>query len=138
MRLFLVGLVALVVGLIAGALPLYVRARNAEAQAAAMEERLQGELAQAQRALAISNVHSRLAILLSQVRRGEFEPAQRTSTDLYDRVDGALASLEDGDDKRRLLTLKETRDEVTAKLAVADVSVAQTLERLFDLLGASL
>jgi hypothetical protein len=138
MRLFLVGLVALVVGLIAGASPLYLRARNAETQAAAMEERLQGELAQLQRALGISNVHSRLAILLSQVRRGEFEPAQRTSTDLYDRVDGALASLEDGDDRRRLLTLRETRDEVTAKLAVADVSVAQTLERLFELLGASL
>jgi hypothetical protein len=138
MRLFLVGLVALIVGLAIGATPLYLRLRDAEAQAAATEDRLQGELAQSQRRLAISSIHSRLAILLGQVNRGEFEQAQRTSTELYDLVDGTLASLEDGDDRRRLLTIKETRDDVTAKLAVSDGAVAQTLQRLFDLLGSSL
>jgi hypothetical protein len=138
MRLFLVGFVALVVGLAIGAAPLYLQLRDAEAQAAATEERLQGELAQTQRKLAVSSIHSRLAILLDEVNRGEFEQAQRTSTALYDLVDGTLASLEDGDDRRRLLTIKETRDDVTAKLAVADATVAQTLQRLFDLIKASL
>ena len=138
MRLFLVGFVALIVGLLAGWTPAYLQLRDVEAQAAANEERLQADLSEAQRKLAVSSVHSRLAILLSEVREGNFEQAQRTSTTLYDQVDGTLASLPDGDDKRRLLTLKETRDEVTAKLAVGDESVAQPLERLFGLLRASL
>ena len=138
MRLFLVGLVALIVGLLAGWTPMYFKLSDAESQASAMEERLQGELAQAQRNLAISSIHSRLAILRDQVRTGEFELAQRTSTALYDRIDGVLASIEDGDDKRRLLTIKETRDDVTAKLAVADVSILETLDRLSTLLGSSL
>lgn len=138
MRLFLVGLVALAIGAIAGWTPVYLQLRDAEAQAVATEERLQGELAEAQRKLSISAIHSRLATLLGEVNRGEFEQAQRSSTALYDQVDGALASLEDGDDRRRLLTLKETRDDVTAQLAVADPAVAQPLERLLGLIGASL
>lgn len=138
MRLFLTGLVALLVGLLAGWTPMYLRLQDAETQAAATEERLQGELAETQHKLAISQIHSRLAILLAEVREGSFEQAQHTSTRLYDQVDGALASLEDGDDKRRLLTLKETRDDVTAKLAVGDATVTQSLDRLFRLIGASL
>jgi hypothetical protein len=138
MRLFLVGLVALIVGLLAGAAPLYLQLRAVESQAAEAEEQLQRQLAETQRNLAISDVHSRLAMLLMHVQRSEFTQAQQASTGLYDRVDGALASLEEGDDRRRLLTLKDTRDEVTAKLAVADASVAQTLERLFTLISASL
>lgn len=138
MRLFLVGLVALLLGALAGWTPLYLQLRDTEAQAAATEARLQGELAGAQRKLALSQIHSRLAILLAEVRAGELEQAQRSSTALYDQVDGVLASLEEGDDKRRLLTVKETRDEVTAKLAVGDATVMQPLERLFGLIGASL
>ena len=138
MRLFLVGLVALIVGLLIGWTPLYLKLSDAEAQAIATEERLQSELALSQRRLAISSIHSRLAILRMQVQTGELELAQQTSTALYDQIDGVLASIEDGDDKRRLLTLKETRDEVTAKLAVADATVLSTLDRLFTLLGASL
>jgi hypothetical protein len=138
MRMLLVGLVAVIVGLLAGAVPLYMQLRDLEASSAAAEEQMQIELAQSQRRLAISSIHSKLAILASEVRAGEFENAQRTSTMLYDQVDGVLASLDDGDDKRRLLTIKETRDEVTAKLAVADPAILQALDRLFTLLGASL
>ena len=138
MRLFLVGLVALIVGGLAGWAPVYLELRDAKIQAAAAEEGLQSELAAAQKRLAVSAIHSRLAILLDEVNRGELDQAQRTSTALYDQVEGALALLEDGDDKRRLLTLKETRDDVTAKLAVGDAGVAQPLERLMRLLSASL
>lgn len=138
MRTFLVGFVALIIGLLGGAAPMYLDLRTERAQAEATEARLQADLAQAQRALAITTIHSRLATLISQVQRGEFSEAQASSTDLFNRVEGALASLEEGDDHRRLLTLKETRDEVTAKLAVGDTTVTQTLDRLFTLIGASL
>ena len=138
MRLFLVGLVALLVGFLLGWTPLYLELKDAQETAAATEERLQAELSEAQRRLAVSTIHSRLAILRSQVAAEDFQLAQQTSTAMYDQVDGALASLEAGDDQRRLLTIKETRDEVTAKLAVADASVLSILDRLFSLLGSSL
>ncbi|MEZ5365877.1 MAG: hypothetical protein R2748_26980 [Bryobacterales bacterium] len=138
MRLVLVGLVCLLVGLLAGWAPAYFKQAEFEKQAMATEEKLLGEISEVQQKLAISQIHSKLAILESQVRKGDFSLAQATSTKLYDQIDGALTAIPEGDDKRRLLTIKDTRDDVTAKLAVGDSSVLETIDRLFTLLSASL
>ena len=50
----------------------------------------------------------------------------------------AIEAAENADDERRLRTIAETRDQVTAALALNDPAIEETIWRLFALLSASL
>ena len=52
--------------------------------------------------------------------------------------EAAIESAENTDDERRLRTIAETRDQVTAALALNDPAIEETVWRLFGLLSASL
>lgn len=138
MKTFLVALVALLVGALAGYAPMYLNLREARAQAEAAEQQLTMERDQARQELAVSNLHSRLGILLMQVRAADFAGARQTSTKLYDGVNAAIEASANADDERRLRTIAETRDQVTAALALNDPAIEETIWRLFELLSASL
>ena len=129
---------ALLIGALAGYLPMYLNLRDARAEAEATEQQLTMERDQARQELSISNLHSRLGILLMQVRAADFAAARQTSTNFYDGVNAAIAATEDADDERRLRTIAETRDQVTAALALNDPAIEETIWRLFGLLSASL
>ncbi|MBI1358594.1 MAG: hypothetical protein GC160_30020 [Acidobacteria bacterium] len=131
-------LIAFVLGALVTAAPLYLQLRDAQQQAAAQAERLQAELGMARSRLAISSIHSRLGLLAAAVRSGDFAAAKTLSGPLYDDAAQAAESSEDADDQRRLKTLVETRDAVTAALATEDASILPRLEQLFQLLAASL
>ena len=131
-------LASLIVGGAAGFIPTYLQLRDARNELAAVEERLNADLATAREDLLVSDIHSRVAILASHVREGDFETARRLSTQLYDEVDQALLVVAGDDAKRRLTTLSRTRDQITAALALSDPKALETLERLFTLLGGSI
>jgi hypothetical protein len=137
MAIFKYVLAALLVGGAAGFIPMYLQLNDARSQAEATESRLIMELVESKTDLAVSNLHSQLGVLLMQVRGADFDAARKTSTRLYNGIDDALEVVEDADDQRRLRTLVETRDQVTAALALNDGTVVETLDRLFGLLSAS-
>ena len=99
------------------------------AQLEATEERLVSDLATAREDLVVSDIHSRLGLLVTTVRQSDFEAARELSTQLYDETEGALLVVADADAKRRLQTLAQTRDEVTAALALNEPQALDTLER---------
>lgn len=138
MTIFKYVLVALLVGAAAGFIPMYLQLSDAQTKAAETEERLTTELAASRDRLTLSSIHSQLGVLFLQVRESDFEAARTTSTRLFNSIDEALETVEDADDQRRLRTVVETRDQVTAALALNDPLIADTLERLFALLSASL
>jgi hypothetical protein len=138
MKTFAFVAAALLVGALAGYAPMYLNLRDARAQAEAAEQQLTMERDLARQELAISNLHSRLGILLMQVRAADFAGARQTSTNLYDAVNAAIETSGDADDERRLRTIAETRDQVTAALALNDPAIEETIWRLFGLLSASL
>ena len=138
MKTFVFVAAALLIGALAGYLPMYLNLRDARAQAEATEQQLTMERDQARQELAISNVHSRLGILLMQVRAADFAAARETSTNFYDGVNAAIEATANADDERRLRTVAETRDQVTAALALNDPAIEETIWRLFGLLSASL
>jgi hypothetical protein len=138
MKTFAFVAVALLVGALAGYAPMYIDLRDARAQAEAAEQQLTIERDQARQELAISDLHSKLGILLMQVRAADFAGGRQTSTKLYDGVNAAIEVSGDADDERRLRTIAETRDQVTAALALNDPAIEETIWRLFGLLSASL
>jgi hypothetical protein len=125
---------ALLIGALAGYAPMYLELREVRAQAEATEQ----QLAMARRDLAMSTLHSQMGVLLTQIRNSDFAAARETSTKLYDGVSQAIESSENADDERRLRTIMETRDQVTAALALNDPAIEETIWRLFGLLSASL
>ena len=129
---------ALLIGALAGYAPMYLELREVRAQAEATEQQLTMERDLARRQLAMSNVHSQMGVLLIQIRTSDFAAARGTSTKLYDGVSEAIESSENADDERRLRTILETRDQVTAALALNDPAIEETVWRLFGLLSASL
>jgi len=129
---------ALLIGALAGYVPMYLNLRDVRAQAEAKEQQLTMERDQARKELAISSLHSQMGVLLTQVRAADFPGARQTSTKLYDGVSEALESTENADDQRRLRTIVETRDQVTAALALNDPAIEETIWQLFGLLSASL
>lgn len=138
MRTLKIVLASLIVGAAVGFIPLYMQLREVRAQLETTEERLNAELAVAREDLILSDTHSRLGLLITRVRQSDFEKARGTSTQLYDQAEQALLIVEDADTQRRLRTLTDTRDDVTAALALNDPRALDTLERLFVLLGDSL
>jgi hypothetical protein len=133
---FVVG--ALLIGALGGYAPMYLNLRDVRAQAEAKEQQLTMERDQARKELAISNLHSQMGVLLTQIRSSDFAAARGTSTKLYDGVRAAIESTENTDDERRLRTIAETRDQVTAALALNDPAIEATIWPLFGLLSASL
>ena len=131
-------LIAVIVGALAAAVPLYLQLRDVEQTTTAEIERLHGELDAARTGLAISSLHSRLGLLASAVRSGDFAAAGQLSSILYDDAARVAAGIEDADTQRRLRTFVDSRDEVTAALATEDPQIAERLDQLFRLLGASL
>lgn len=131
-------LIALSIGALAAAIPLYLQLRDVEQVAAAEIERLQAEASAARTGLAVSSIHSRLGLLASAVRSGDFAAASQLSGPLYDDAGRVADSLEDADTQRRIRTFVDSRDEVTAALATQDPAVIERLDQLFRLLGASL
>ena len=129
---------ALLVGVLAGYVPMYLKLRNARAQAEATEQQLAMERDEARANLALSSLHSDMGVLLTQIRNADFDAARSTSTKLYNGVAEAIEAAENADDERRLRTIAETRDQVTAALALNDPAVEQTIWPLFELLSASL
>lgn len=138
MTIFKYVLVALLVGASAGFIPMYLQLSDAQTTAAETEERLTMELEASRASLTLSSIHSQLGVLFLQVRESDFETARATSTALFNSIDEALETIENADDQRRLRTVMETRDQVTAALALNDPTIADTLERLLALLSASL
>jgi hypothetical protein len=138
MRTFTFVLAALIIGAIAGFAPMYLELRDARQSAQATKEQLTMERDEARQGLAISTLHSQMGVLLTQVRAADFAAARQTSTKLYDGVSAAIESTQNADDERRLRTIAETRDQVTAALALNDPAIEETLWRLFALLSASL
>jgi hypothetical protein len=130
--------ISLLAGALIAAVPLYIQLRDARQTSTAEIERLTAELAAARRALTVSSIHSRLGLLLSSVRAGDFAAASRGSGSLYDDAARAADEAQDPDAQRRLRTFLSSRDEVTAALATEDPKVADRLEQLFRLLAASL
>jgi hypothetical protein len=128
----------LLIGAIAGYAPMYFSLREVRTQAQEESQRLTMERDKAIQELGISNVHSQMGILLMQVRAADFAVARQTSTKLYDGVNAAIEASPDADDERRLRTIAETRDQVTAALALNDPAIEETIWRLFGLLSASL
>ena len=133
---FVVG--ALLIGALAGYVPQYLELRDVRAQAEASEQQLTMERDLAREQLAISNLHSQLGVLLMQVRAADFTTARETSTKVFDGVAAAIESVGNADDERRLRTIAESRDQVTAALALNDPAIEETIWRLFGLLSASL
>lgn len=133
---FVVG--ALLVGALAGYAPLYLQLRDVRAQAEATQQQLTMERDQARKDLAMSNLHSQMGVLLTEIRASNFAAARTTSTKLYDGVSAAIESTGNTDDERRLRTIAETRDQVTAALALNDPAIEETIWSLFGLLSASL
>lgn len=129
---------ALLIGILAGYAPLYLELRDVRAQAEAAEQQLTIERDLARKQLAMSALHSQMGVLLMQIRSADFAAARETSTKLYDGVNQAIESAENADDERRLRTVAETRDQVTAALALNDPAIEETIWRLFGLLSASL
>lgn len=138
MKMFWTGLIALLVGLLFGFVPTWMKLRDTQAQQAASEQRLIAELDRARGKLTISDVHSQLGLLLVETRRGEFDEARRRSTRLFDAVARAVNEVEEPDARRRLMTIANARDEVTSALARGDERAAVSIERLFELLAGSL
>lgn len=138
MKTFAFVVAALLIGALGGYVPAYLELRDVRAQSEAAEQQLTMERDQARRELAISNLHSQLGVLLTQVHSSDFAAARETSTKLYDGVGAAIESTENADDERRLRTVVETRDQVTAALALNDPAVEETIWNLFGLLSASL
>ena len=129
---------ALLIGALGGYAPLYLELRDVRAHAEATEQQLTMERDEARQELAMSTLHSQMGVLLTQVRAADFAAARETSTKLYDGVRQAIESAENADDERRLRTIAETRDQVTAALALNDPAIEETIWRLFGLLSASL
>lgn len=138
MRILKFVLAGLIAGGAIGFIPTYLQLREARVQLEQTQENLSARIAEQSRLLAVSQVHSRLGLLASAARSEDFPKAQSLSTKLYDSVDAAAELVEDSDAKRRLLTLRQTRDQVTASLARADPTIADTLDRVFVLLGDSI
>lgn len=131
-------LIALLVGALVAGVPLYTQLRDVEQTTTAEIERLQAELGAARTGLAVSSIHSRLGLLASAVRSGDFAAAGQLSSVLYDDAARVVTEIEDADTQRRLRTFVDSRDEVTAALATEDPAVAARLDQLFRLIGASL
>ncbi len=138
MKTFVLVVGALLVGALAGYVPMYLDLRDARAQAQATEQQLTMERDEARKGLAISNLHSQMGILLMQVRAADFAAARQTSTKLFDGVNAAIESAANANDERRLRTIAETRDQVTAALTLNDPAIEETIWKLFGLLSASL
>lgn len=120
-------LIGFILGLAVGFVPSYLNLREARAELEDLRPRA-----------AVSEVHSRLGILLARVEGGEWRPAAAASTEAFDRVQALLETAEDPDLKRRLLTASQARDEVTAAIAAGDPVAAGDVRRLVLLLGESL
>ena len=120
-------LIGFILGLAVGFVPSYMNWRAARSVIDEIEPRL-----------AISDAHSRLAILYAHTEAGDWNPAGKASTEAFDAVDGLLDTVEDPQTKRRLLTAAQSRDEITAGVAVADGKVVSDLRRLVLLLAESL
>jgi ribosomal protein L9 len=129
---------AFLIGALAGYAPMYLQLRDARAQAEMTAQQLTTERDAARKQLAMSSLHNQMGILLTEIRSADFAAARETSTKLYDSVNQAIPSAENADDERRLRTIAETRDQVTAALALNDPAIEQTVWRLFALLSASL
>lgn len=138
MKPFVLVVGALLIGALAGYLPQYLELRDVRAQAEANEQQLTMERDLAREQLALSNLHSQLGVLLMQVRAADFTTARETSTKVFDGVAAAIESVGNADDERRLRTIGESRDQVTAALALNDPTIEETIWRLFGLLSASL
>ena len=120
-------LIGFIVGLAIGFIPMYLNYSAAEGERVRLSEEL-----------AISEAHSRMALLMVRVVEGEWGPAGPASTAAFDAVDHALETVEDPEAQRRLTTAANARDDVTAAIAVGDDTVTEDVRRLVMMLGASL
>lgn|GEM_PF-3740855 len=130
--------IAFLLGALIVAVPLYVQLRDVRQTSSAEIERLQAELDSAQAALAISSIHSRLGLLASAVRSGDFAAASQLSSPLYDEAGRVADRMENSDARRRLKMFVDSRDEVTSALATENPEILDRLDQLFRMLGASL
>lgn len=120
-------LIGFLIGLAAGFIPSYMSLREVRA-----------ELDELRPKAAVSDVHSKLSVLLARVDGGEWGPAAAASTAAFDAVNRLAESTEDPDLKRRLLTASQSRDEITAAIAAGDPIVEGDVRRLVLLLAESL
>ncbi len=130
--------IALLAGVVIAAVPLYLQLRDLRQTSSAEVDRLTASLSTANHALAVSGIHSRLGLLVSTVRAGDFAAASQASGKLYDDAARVAGEIQEPDAQRRLRTFVSSRDEVTAGLATEDPKIADRLDQLFRLLAASL
>ena len=138
MKTFRNAAIALLAGALLGFVPTYLQLRDARAQGVAAEERMQADISALHERAVVSDVHSRLGLLLVRLQQGDFDGARSLSTRVFDDASQAADQVEDRDAKRRLATVGESRDSVTAGIAQSDPATTDTVSRLFELLGGSL
>ena len=133
-NLFLLVLLVLVIGLLAGVFSLYSRNGSLEEELSRINERLEeteDELRQSRFQLRLGELRDLASRLYWQVNRNNYDTAGEISTDYFDSLRRLSDSIPGSDLATSLEELLAQRDEITARLARADSAVAGLVEQLF-------
>jgi len=123
-------LVALVLGLLVGFVPIYLNSRGASQQAAATQQRLEADVAALQGRVGLLQLHSQLGMLLREVEQQNFGQAKLRSTRFFDSLSEA-ASASEGNVREELVAIGMSRDQVTSGIAQADAEVIVKLRDIY-------
>lgn len=133
-NIFLLLLLVLVIGLLAGVFSLYSKNSSLEADVDRLNERLEEterELRESHFQIRLGELRDLASRLYWQVNRNNFDTAGEISTRYFDSLRRLSDSIPGSDLAGSLEEILTRRDEITARLARADSAVAGMVEQLF-------
>ena len=86
MNRFKLFLVALLIGLLVGFVPVYLNSRDASKRASAAQQKLEADLARLQQQVRLLQLHAQLGMLLHEVEEKNFGQAKLRSTRFFDSL----------------------------------------------------
>ena len=124
MQQILIYVAVLLIGILIGVVPMWLKARGCAA-----------ELATAQRELSLAQLQNTLASATIDARRGEYEPARQAASTFFTSLraeadKGTVSALSDSQ-KQNIQPLFAGRDEVITLLARSDPASADRLSDLY-------
>jgi len=131
---FLLVLLVLVIGLVAGVFSLYTKNSSLETELDRINERLEEteqQLREARFQVRLGELRDLSARLYWQVNRNNFDTAGEISTRYFDALRRLSDSVPGSELASSLEELLARRDEVTARLARADSGVGSMIEQIF-------
>ena len=126
---------ALAGAFLAGYVPEHLKVQDLEEQCRETRERLESRIADGEATCRVSQIHSRLGMLVVETEHQNFASALSLSTALFDAIAEAIPATTDPSSREALRKLSKQRDSVTSVLTLASPEAVIKLKQLYAELG---